>query len=102
MDIRFTENIQATDTHKFLSSAITSSDLSHNQFLVLSVQKDHLLIDAVDNLNKLFLYPDDSRVLARWAGKWQSDYFLFTVKDVKTFTRLMRKKLTNNLKNEKI
>lgn len=57
--------------------------LDHTPFVVFSEQKDAVTVDIVDNAQDLITYPVDTKVMAQWAGRDRSDFFRFTVGDLR-------------------
>ena len=53
--------------------------LPHTPFLVFVEKGDLVEVEIVDRADRLLSYPDDTKVMAQWAGQWRSDFFQFTV-----------------------
>ena len=70
-----------------LSGIRESKNLSHHPFIVFNEQPstDTLVIDIVDNASKLLAYADEVKVMAQWGGRWSSDFFQFTVGDLRKY-----------------
>lgn len=53
--------------------------LKHNPFIVF----DSGAVSVIDDLPTLMLFPDETQVMVQWPGQWRSDFFTFTVGDVR-------------------
>jgi hypothetical protein len=53
--------------------------LNQHPFLVFVEAEDGIEVRIVDNAANLLSYPDETKVMAQWGGKWKSDFFQFTV-----------------------
>jgi len=86
--------IQTNRTNDFctLSGSLTSGRLQHHPFIVLNMtgkNKEILSIEIVNNADELIRnYSVETKVLAQWPGRWRSDFFSFTVGDIKLFKLL--------------
>ncbi len=79
-----------TDTDAFfkLSGIRNSGKLKHHPFLVFvdSGRKDDSMVVAIVNdIKELLELPDDVQVMAQWRGEYRSDFFQFTVGDLRKF-----------------
>ena len=70
-----------------LSGIRDYSKLSHTPFLVFVASKTEIKVEIVDGIKKLLKFPDDTKVMNQWQGQWKSDFFQFTIKDLKTFIK---------------
>lgn len=60
--------------------------LEHQPFLAFVKEGDYdLKVMIIDSVSKLLMLPDSTPVMAQWPGKMRSDFFKFTVEDVKEF-----------------
>lgn len=76
-----------TDTQDFFekSDMFDGGRLVHNPFLVFEERGEDIEIALVYSSYKLLDYPDDTKVMGQWPGKWRSDWFRFTVGEYKDF-----------------
>jgi len=59
--------------------------LNHTPFLVFLLNGNRVTVTIVDSIKELLDYPSETPVMAQWSGKWNSDYFRFTVADLKNY-----------------
>lgn len=59
--------------------------LNHTPFLAFKVQGDKLTVDIVRSMPALLAYPDETKVMVQWTGKWRSDFFHFSVGDLRAY-----------------
>lgn len=59
--------------------------LQHAPFVVMIPGEDSVDVDIVDNAKKLLAFADDTPVLAQWRGEWRSDFFRFTVGQLRQY-----------------
>lgn len=65
-----------------LSGVREEKKLSHYPFLVVNGDS----FEVCKNLKKLLdTYPDHILVVTQWQGQWNSDYFAFTVGDIRRY-----------------
>ena len=64
--------------------------LNHTPFLAFIIKEGGVEVELVNSAEKLLQYPDDTRVLVQWRGKWRSDYFNFSVGELKAFNEKER------------
>lgn len=57
--------------------------LTHAPFLVFIASANTVEVRIVDNAKKLLEYPDATQVMGQWRGEWKSDFFRFTVGDLR-------------------
>jgi hypothetical protein len=73
------------------SDVLYTAKLSHTPFLVFEAQEDGAYhgfrVNVVICAARLLDYPDDTQVMVQWSGKWRSDFFLFTVADLRAWAR---------------
>lgn len=55
------------------------SRLRHTPLLVFVVADDMVKVDIVSTLEGALWYSDDTKVMGQWRGEWSSDFFQFTV-----------------------
>jgi hypothetical protein len=69
-----------------LSGVLTSKSLNHTPFLAFVEHpegKGKIQLEVIKSAPQLLKLPDSTKVLCQWRGKWNSDLFTFTVKDVR-------------------
>ncbi len=67
-----------------LSGIFDYEKLKHNPFLVFIVS-DYMEVRIVKSVSELLEYPDDTKVMNQWPGKVRSDFFKFTVGEVRAY-----------------
>lgn len=74
-----------TDLEEYFkySGVLREGKERHTPFLVFVTRDDNVTIEIVDRLSELLNYPDDTPVMAQWRGQWSSDFFKYTVGDVR-------------------
>jgi hypothetical protein len=74
-----------TDVDEFfaLSGIFESAKLTHTPFLVFLHNSDMLKVQVVDNVSALLQLEDTTRVMCQWRGEWRSDFFQFTVQQIR-------------------
>ena len=70
-----------TDLEAYFSrSGVFSSDrLRHTPFLAFIEGEEEIQVRLVYRATDLLLLPDDTPVMGQWTGRWDSDFFQFTV-----------------------
>ena len=53
--------------------------LPHTPLLVFQVEGGTVTVRIVDNPQELLGFSDDTKVMGQWTGKWRSDFFQFTI-----------------------
>jgi len=72
----------------FERSGIRYGDkLNHNPFLVFEEDSKNINVKIVNTISDLVKYPSRSKVMAQWPGKQKSDFFKFTVGDLRKHIR---------------
>ena|SRR5258708_3235185 len=67
-----------------LSGIRSSKHLKHTPFLVFfPLSESEVEIRIVDNTLSLLEFPDATQVMSQWSGQWKSDFFQFTIADLK-------------------
>jgi hypothetical protein len=75
-------------TKFFQQPGLLTTPQVHHPFLVLDPQGDTQLQVVVETYApNLLRYPDATMVLAIWPGKSRSDYFGFTVAEIRAYLR---------------
>lgn len=75
-----------TDFEEFfkITNILEFADFKLSPMLVFVQKDDSVSVQECLSIESLVNYPEDAVILQLWPGKWRSDYFKFTVKDVKT------------------
>ncbi len=73
------------DDYFRLSGIREHKKLPHTPFLVFVVVENIVEIQIVDSASKLLEFPDGTQVMAQWRGQWKSDFFKFTVGDLREY-----------------
>lgn len=63
-----------------------SKKLKHTPLLVFVEDGHTVEVKIVDNAAALLTYPDRTKVMGQWRGQWRSDFFQFTVGQLRTYT----------------
>lgn len=77
------------DTERYfeLSGIRESSKLKHHPFIVFR-ELDLVKVEICHSIKDLIAeYPDETKVLAQWRGQWSSDFFKFTVGELKKYLK---------------
>ncbi len=70
-----------------LSGIRETKRLSHHPFIVFTEAED-IKVEIIDSAKELLeKYPDETKVLAQWGGQWSSDFFTFTVGQLREFIK---------------
>jgi hypothetical protein len=67
------------------SNILTDNKLNHHPFIVFRDDGDSMNVVIIFNARELFSFSDETKVMVQWKGKWNSDFFHFTIKDLKDF-----------------
>lgn len=59
--------------------------LVHSPLLVFTPVGETIMVDQVFKGADLLPYPDETKVMVIWPGKWRSDFFQFTVGEYRDF-----------------
>jgi len=73
------------DEYFKLSGIREHKKLVHSPFLVFLISGETVEVRIVDNAKTLLDYADETQVMAQWRGQWRSDYFHFTVGDLRRY-----------------
>lgn len=68
-----------------LSGIRESRKLKHTPFLIFVENDDNIEIQIIDGADQLLRFPDETKVMAQWAGQWRSDFFQFTVGQFRSY-----------------
>jgi len=69
------------------SNVLTDKKLNHHPFIVFRDDGDAMNIVIVHNAKELDKFGDETKVMVQWKGKWNSDFFHFTVGDLRNFLK---------------
>lgn len=61
--------------------------LTHNPFVVFNETDSGVEVEIVDNAADLIKYPSYTKVMHQWMGESRSDFFRFTVGDLKKYVK---------------
>lgn len=67
----------------FRQVVLAVGKLNHTPLLAFVVDNQRVTVDIVDKPWMIMRYPDDTQVMGQWAGQWRSDFFSFTVKELR-------------------
>jgi len=89
MSVTTNKNFRKANRHFFEESGIRLCRTErHHPFLVLNRTGESTTnIDVVDNTMDLIKYPARTRVLTQWRGNRRSDYYKFTVGELRQHLR---------------
>jgi len=81
------ETCGRTDLDDFwrLSGIKENYNNTHTPFLVFYEDEGKIKMDILKKAEQLLGYPDSTKVMQQWSGKWSSDFFQFTVGDYRNF-----------------
>lgn len=68
-----------------LSGIREVTSLPHNPFLAFIASHGKVEVKIVERPSDLLSFPDDTPVMSQWSGKWRSDFFQFSVKELKDY-----------------
>jgi hypothetical protein len=57
--------------------------LSHTPCLVFVKSNKDIEVKIVYDPRELLMFPDETKVMSQWREKWRSDFFQFTISDLK-------------------
>ena len=57
--------------------------IPHTPFLVFRATNEAVAVVIVNRLRELLTYDDDTVVMSQWEGQYSSDFFQYTVGDVR-------------------
>jgi len=83
-----------TNVKDFLISGLGGTQ--HTPFLVFTIQGDNIIVMIHDNVTDVLSYSDETKVMKQWQGNWRSDFFQFTVGQLREVLELENE----NLKQE--
>ena len=65
----------------YFRSGVLTQILNHTPFLVFVIDGDTVDVHIVGSATALENYPRDTQVMGQWKGKYNSNFFQFTVGD---------------------
>ena len=68
-----------------LSGCLECSKLNHTPFLAFVCQDNVVVVRIIENALALLALPDDAPVMGQWRGEWKSDFFQFTVGQMRAY-----------------
>lgn len=78
------KNVRAANRHYFEQSGLRNNRSQKQQpYLVMTPGKTQMKVDVVYTAEELLDLPVATKVLAQWKGKTRSDFYKFTVRDLK-------------------
>ena len=60
----------------------------HNPFLVFVKSKSGIKVELVYCAKELLNYPPSTKIMVQWAGQYSSDFFQFTIGDLKKHIKI--------------
>lgn len=83
-----------TDLNDFfgLSGIREWEELSHTPALAFIESKDEIKVEIISKPHKLLDLPDKTKIMMQWKGQWRSDFFHFTVEELKNYIKNNPKK----------
>lgn len=57
----------------------------HHPFLVFDTRNRKIQVKIIENPVELLSFSDGTKVMAQWSGRWRSDFFQFTIGQLKKF-----------------
>jgi hypothetical protein len=67
------------------NGGIKKTKLTHCPFLVFIENNNAIEVKIVDKVNDLLLFSDNTKVMSQWRGQYSSDFFQYTIGDVRQF-----------------
>jgi hypothetical protein len=64
-------------------------------FLIFTVNNLKVEVVRSSSINELLRYPDETRVMKQWPGQWRSDFFHFSVGELRKFRNRKGSKILN-------
>ena len=78
------KNVRSANRHYFEQSGLRNNKVQkQHPFVVVKPGKTQMKVDIVYTAEELLNMPPTTKVLAQWKGKTRSDYYKFTVRDLK-------------------
>lgn len=84
INIQTSGRTDITDYFK-LSGIREYRSLPHTPFLVFVVEDSSVKVKLIDKPKDLLTFSDETKVMGQWAGKYRSDFFQFTIGDLKKY-----------------
>ncbi len=78
------KKIRAANRHFFEESGIRNCrEQKQHPYLIFSPTKTRMNVDICYTADELLELPDNTKVMAQWKGKKRSDFYRFTVRELK-------------------
>jgi hypothetical protein len=79
------KNVRVANRHYFEDSGLRNNRIQkQHPFVVMTPGKTQMKVDVVYTAEELLKLPVTTKVLAQWKGKTRSDYYKFTVRELKS------------------
>jgi hypothetical protein len=73
------------DDYFKLSGVLDSEELNHTPLLAFIASEDTVNVRIVHKPAELLSFPDETPVMGQWRGEWRSDFFQFTVGQLRRY-----------------
>ena len=78
------KNIRAANRHFFENSGVREGrGIHHHPFIVFKRSDERINVEVVEDPKQLLTMPPRTKVIAQWKGKKRSNFFRFTVGQLK-------------------
>jgi hypothetical protein len=78
------ENTREADTDFFnLSGILTYKEMKHTPLIAFIENNGDVNIKVIMKVKEVLELPDQIKIICQWKGEWRSDYFHFTVGQLK-------------------
>ncbi len=93
-----TEKIRTATPHFFEKSGIRRNKVQkQHPFIVVTTKNKKIKVEVVYSCRELMKFPKRAKVLAQWEGKTRSDYYRFSIKELKEHIENNPKKTTQEI-----
>lgn len=80
------KKIRPANRHFFEESGLRNcKEQKQHPYLIFKPTKTRMNVDLCYTANELLDMPDNTKVLAQWKGKKRSDFYRFSVKELKKY-----------------
>jgi hypothetical protein len=69
----------------FSKSGVLNYKNPHTPFILFVEKNNDVEVEIVDKASDLLAYPDNYKIMSQWKGEWKSDFFQYTVGDVRKY-----------------
>ena len=73
------------ETYFQLSGCLEFKKLNHTPFLAFVCQDSSVIVRIIESADALLALPDGTPVMGQWRGEWRSDFFQFTVGQMRVY-----------------